>query len=298
MVAESVHCRGCGYDLRGLSVRGNCPECGLSIWSSVLHTVDPAASRLPSLRNPMAVGNSLVLLTTCMLLGALLLIMPRVVELLGTWWPQTQSWSRWIPQFDWRYASCLSAAGLWAVWNLAPPRNVEPTGAVRTDLYRIALGLVGWLGFSSAWVAVVDDYGTELAAQQHLAFHMAAMVFAAIGLIGLRGVFRVIGQRSREYRRSRGGRQSLELIILALIAGFLAALLEYLTRFASFPGEWRGGTRMLSTLVLWAAHFMVVVGLGYLVVNAWWIRQALRKPPPPLSRVLVLEPPMVADREV
>ena len=57
-VSASLHCRHCGYDLRGLDASGRCPECGFDVWSSVVHTVDPTSSRLPSLRNPIAVGNA------------------------------------------------------------------------------------------------------------------------------------------------------------------------------------------------------------------------------------------------
>src|SRR5438477_2160642 len=68
-VITPIHCRQCGYYLRGLRADSRCPECGLEIWQSVLHTVDPAASRLPMLRNPRAVGDGIFVLTMCMLLG-------------------------------------------------------------------------------------------------------------------------------------------------------------------------------------------------------------------------------------
>ncbi len=34
------------------------------------------------------------------------------------------------------------------------------------------------------------------------------------------------------------------------------------------------------------ATLMVVVGLAYLVMNAWWIRRSLRCPPPGLAEIL------------
>jgi hypothetical protein len=37
---------------------------------------------------------------------------------------------------------------------------------------------------------------------------------------------------------------------------------------------------------------MAVIGLAYLVINAWWIRQSLRQPPPSLGElVLPVLPP-------
>ena len=44
---------------------------------------------------------------------------------------------------------------------------------------------------------------------------------------------------------------------------------------------------MLSNVVLWMSTLMVVIGLGYLVLNAWWIRRTLCRPPPPLDELLM-----------
>src|SRR5690606_22835141 len=66
------HCARCAYDLRGLSVEGRCPECGLHVWVTLRHIVDPAASSLPKLRNPVGVGNALVWLVSCVTIATLL----------------------------------------------------------------------------------------------------------------------------------------------------------------------------------------------------------------------------------
>ena len=39
------------------------------------------------------------------------------------------------------------------------------------------------------------------------------------------------------------------------------------------------------------ATLMVVVGLAYLVMNAWWIRRSLRCPPPSLEQILQADDP-------
>jgi hypothetical protein len=169
---------------------------------------------------------------------------------------------------------------------------------VWTDIGRIAAGLLGWLIFGAAWLVMSDRAAPGAPAP--LVLHLAAVVFAAIGLIGLRGVLGVIGYRSREYRRSRGGRQSVELVIAASCVTWLAALSGDLTHAAWFPGAWRYDVRTIATVVQWMSMLMVIIGVAYLLMNAWWIRRALRRPPPHMDQVLMPALPKdtwIPDRE-
>ena len=119
--------------------------------------------------------------------------------------------------------------------------------------------------------------------------HMAVAVTATVGLLGLRGVLGVIGRRSREYRRSRGGRQGVEAMLAAIAGGLIGASIRHMAIVRFIPMNWR----FMGAVVLWTSTLMVAIGLIYMVVNAWWIRQALRKPPPPMDQVVL--PPLPAD---
>src|SRR4051794_22280378 len=145
VVITELHCRRCGYDLRSLSAEGRCPECGLEIWQSVQHTVDPAASRLPQLRNPRAVGDGLLALTIGMLVGTLLLAArPLAIEIDSLDPRGVLNVSQYVPRsFSWGSLT-IGLLGLWAVLRLAPPRGKEPSGAVWMDMWFILVGFVGW----------------------------------------------------------------------------------------------------------------------------------------------------------
>ena len=295
VVLDSLHCRKCGYNLQGVRADGRCPECGTDIWMSLQHTVDPTASRLPSLRNPRAVGDSLLVLTLCMLAGMLLLLGPSIGGLIdSSIGNSVRFWSTRFPALSWWSALLLVIAGLWAVRKLAPPRGSEPGGTVWDDIWRIALGLVGWLFFSCLWVLFNEN--SSIGLRQTIALHSGIVVFAILGLAGLRGVLAIIGARSREYRRSQGGRQSVEVIIAAIAAGFIGALLHWASVNGWISRDWT----FMSRTIIWVSNFMVLIGLMYLVKNAWWIRTSLRRPPPPLDVVLAPSLPpdtWIPDRE-
>jgi len=46
------------------------------------------------------------------------------------------------------------------------------------------------------------------------------------------------------------------------------------------------GVYIVGTLVLWACMGLLVMGTGYLVVNAWWIRRSILRPPPRMDEVV------------
>ena len=193
----------------------------------------------------------------------------------------------------------LIVVGVWGVWSLAPPRRAEPHGPVWDDIWRLGVGYVGWLACATMLANISDP---QAVTQRHprLVLALAAGAFAIIGMFGLRGVFRVIGQRSREYRRMKGGRQSVELIMPAIGAAMLGDLLSHLSRFEWFPTSWRFAVQTLGRVVLAMSMFMILIGLAYLVVNAWSIRKALRRPPPAMDEVLLPQMPndtWVPDRE-
>lgn len=73
-------CVRCTYDLRGLSVRGVCPECGTAIRATILARVDPLAKELQPVYTPRLTAGCLVLWTIGALGAAVASWVPRVIE--------------------------------------------------------------------------------------------------------------------------------------------------------------------------------------------------------------------------
>jgi hypothetical protein len=279
-VASPVHCRQCGYNLFGLQARGACPECGLEIWETIVHTVDPAASRLPRLHNPAAVGNALLWLIICIAVGALLLVARPIATGIDELDESgLRKLSAWTPAYLPLAAGIFALAGLGLVWRLAPPRGKEPSGAVWRDVWLLGVGLLLW-----AIVVPLVAWADMPAAPWWLmdAAWLSLAAAAVIGLYGLRGVLETIGLRSRLYRKARAGRQGIQGLVAAILGNAAGHAIHLVAAMA-------GGLRHLETLgtaIVIISTLMLVIGLVYLAVNAWWIRHALRCPPPPLGEIV------------
>lgn len=280
VIAQSLHCRRCGYDLRGLAPTGKCPECGTDIWETILVTVDPAASRLPAIRNPHRVGDGLVLLMVCIFVAGLgYLSRPFALwidslQLLGQ--VRLSEWTRpGLPMMS----GLVGLIGLLGVAMIAPPPGKEPAGPVWRDVWLLALGLACWslLVCLQGWLELI-----RVDPEISLLVQLLTCPAAIVGLRGLQGVMQIIGMRSREYRTSRGGRQSAQAMIAAFIfnaAGILLLLVDEL---------WfrRSGIEPIATMMVRVSQVMLLIGAAYLVVNTLWIRRALRRPPPTLDSLV------------
>ncbi len=276
VVSAEIHCRRCGYNLYGLAAGGVCPECGLETWETILHTVDPASSRLPRLRDPAGVGDALLALSVCLLTGALALsARPAVAWIARLDLRDPGRWLRGLA--DWApYVAALSAfGGLLAVRRLARPPADEPAVRVRRDLVLTGSGLLG-AGVLLGVLATLEALG--ISETLVTALYLLLAVPGVVGLVGLGGLLEEVGRRSREYRTARGGRQGVHAMIAALVCLAVGRALELP------PLNWR--VQVIGATVSSIGALMLLIGLAYLVVNAMWIRRSLRRPPPRLEEIL------------
>lgn len=77
-------CVVCGYNLRGLSIRSMCPECGTLVRATILSIVDPLASELRPISRPHATAVGLLMWAGGAVLVALMCWLPQAADLLRT----------------------------------------------------------------------------------------------------------------------------------------------------------------------------------------------------------------------
>ncbi|MEE8130631.1 MAG: hypothetical protein V3T48_10100, partial [Vicinamibacterales bacterium] len=228
IVQTPIYCRRCGYNLYALSADGPCPECGLAAWESILHTVDPAASRLPRIRNPGVVGDALLWLMILLATAAILLVVRPVATLFDAMDPSgVRSLAGWTPAWLSLVAGFAGLAALIWVRRLAPPAGEESSRGVWRDVRWLGFGLAAW----SVLVIVAGMMQMQVVAASGWAVMAMWLAVAGVGvipLLGLRGIFRTIGLRSREYRTASGGRQGIRAMVAATIGAAVGQIVRLL----------------------------------------------------------------------
>jgi hypothetical protein len=277
LIAAELRCGRCSYNLRGLSPLGVCPECGHDIWSSVVRTVDPDASRLPRLSNPKMVAWAILWIMLCATAAALLLAFGAGRDSLKLAPAGVLS----TPFETLAFIACaIVVAALPGVLMLAPPRKKEQSNTIWVRLWLLAIGLVMWAA-SSYWWSIMVYPPRPFAMEMVMRF---AMIMSwVIALLGVDGILKAIGQRSRAYRTARGGRQSAKAMIAAAFAVALGTTMQSLARLDVLPARLEG----YGSVIVWTSTLMLLIGLAYMLINTLWIFRALRKPSPPLSAILL-----------
>lgn len=279
-LSGDLPCVSCGYNLRGLSIRGACPECGTAVKATILAAVDPRAEELAPVRWPRLIGWGVVAwaggaLGACLAIWAL-----RLDQLAGP------VLSRWVDLG-------LVAVGLIGVSGLASLAIVRPHGGLGLGaIWRAVFGVVwyapiiwvtwhvlighdGRRGGPMIFGGEVDEIRTRL--------RLVTWACVAMVMVGLRANVRVLRSRSLVMRTGRVETQPLSPLVAAV---GLAAAGDGLNLVA---GATRGLVHDLAqtfgVVMVMAGSFLFTLGLAWLLLDAWRIRRALVRPSASLTAV-------------
>ncbi len=260
-------CIGCGYNLRGLSIRERCPECGVPVRATILGVVDPLADELAPIRRPGLVGTGLVLWAGGVFVAVAAVALMRGAEigreLLGMRW-----WPGWVPLIG---TMGLVVSGLGAAVSLIRPHaRVGRLAAVRA-----ALGVAVYIPLTLIYHAIYARMDRSSPAPflspgplelDRSLLRLGMFLFVALGILALREHARALAQRSVVVRTGRVDRQSMS----ALLASFaVAAAGDLLHVVAGIMGS--GGSDLVATIgtVLQSVgSVLVVVGVANIVIDA------------------------------
>lgn len=277
-------CIGCGYNLRGLSIRERCPECGVPVRATILGVVDPKAHELTPLYRPAVTGIGLIAWSLGAWTAVASVALMRGAEVLRVMF--SASWSPgWPPVLG---TLGLIVSGIGATVLIRPHARVSRLGAARAacgvaafiPLTLIYFYIYAWLDGSSP-APFLQPGPLEF---ERAMLRLGMFLFVAVAILGLREHGRHLATRSVVVRTGRVDRQSM----LALLASFGVAAggdaLHVLS--AVLANGVADLTITVGTVLLSVGSVLVVVGVTNVVLDTWRLWPVIVRPGVGLGDVL------------
>ena len=278
VVSLALPCARCGYDLRNLKADGDCPECGEPIRLTIIETVDPASKRLSPIQKPKTIGNAITGIVASFTISFILAIVALLI-----YSPSSLPIPHFLRAFPatavvWVTAGFGFLSFLCLIPMLRMSQRNELDGC-RGGILLTGAGLLLWS--ASLLFLVLFFFGTFLENESYSMLFNTFIPVITAGLVfsGFRKLIPRLGLRSRAFRQAQGSRQRMNDLLAALVVVIVGrTLLE------TAPTD--SNLSILGLIVMIMSISLIVIGLGYLLRNTLWIRQALITPPPALNELL------------
>lgn len=279
-------CARCRYELRGLSIASNCPECGLPIGVTILAVVDPYAKELQPIARPLLTFAGLMLWASGAMAVAFLMWAMHLGSMVYSMFSITVIPSWWPP------AICIATllSGLGAAVLIRPHANIprrQILAAAAATAAFLPLAWLHWDLFSNTANGLGFDYFSSRVDSERVAVRLLCGLLGVLITIGLRPNARVLVSRSLVLRTGRMDRQTM----YALAAAFGVGVVGDAIQLAS------GGLRPVSMDVLRSigvalsvlSAFLCTLGLVSIFVDTWRLRRAVLSEPLDLDQLI--DPP-------
>ncbi|PKL34111.1 MAG: hypothetical protein CVV40_00010 [Planctomycetes bacterium HGW-Planctomycetes-2] len=282
----------CGYELKGLSILSNCPECGTAVRATILSRVDPYADELRPLLAPRLTSFSLVLWS---LGGCLLMVAcwtPRLADLLG-------AFVLFRPPTDLAAPVALVAAGLSGLGILGvvkPSHETPPRRSLGVVAAALAYGPLIW----AMWVihTRIDPHTSApyfgagwapggLRSVMRLVLDASAITI----LLGARPVARELVRRSLALRTGRVDRQTILAMVGALLLSAIGDLLHLAVAFTPENSAAGGYLELFGGFFIALGSGLLSLGLIGSLIDSWRIGRAILTPAPSKWQVVDKEQP-------
>ncbi len=280
-------CASCGYNLRGLSVRGNCPECGVPVRATILARIDPRATEIQPIPRPRLVAVGVM----CWSVGALaaacftwLIQISHVAELMrGATWNVS-----WCPGAG---VLAILVSGLGALTLARPHTGIPARNIVLALIAGGAYVPLAWLHWQI--VGVLDSVApppyfarggiVEDLVADRLYLRLAMSGVMAVMVLCLRPNLRLLVARSLVLRTGRVDRQTMYAVLASVAVVALGDVMGLLAGVLRGP---LGDVTAISSLFLVAVGSMLLtIGLAGLVIDSWRLLPVLLRRPLALGDV-------------
>lgn len=271
-------CARCRYNLRGLSIRARCPECGMSIRGTILAKIDPHASELQPIAYPRLIALGLLLWPFAALVAAVGLWWLRVAELAGR---NPGVWATDVVVFS------TLTSGLGACALIRPHAQIPVDGVVRA-----VFGVLLYLPLALAFYVVLNRLD-PVSASPFVAAGQLSPGRSAVRLICdlllmliiacLRPNARIFVHRSMLLRSGKVDRQTMLAMVGALCIIAVGDL-------AHLAGAQLGGgseqiAQVIGTVFIAVGSMFFTLGIVGMLVDCFRIAPAVLSPPISLESV-------------
>ncbi|RMH29825.1 MAG: hypothetical protein D6692_02890 [Planctomycetota bacterium] len=287
-------CIGCGYNLRGLSIRDPCPECGLPVRATILGVIDPRAHELEPLTRPLVSAVGLGLWAGGAWVAVMSVVLMRAAEVarevLGS-----SFWPTWASMLG---LTGVVLSGLGATTLIRPHR-----GATRGAALLSAVGVAAYVPLAFLYHAIYAKFDSASPSPflnpgtnefSRAAFRLGMLACVGVAILCLRPSARMLSARSVIVRTGRADRQSM----LALLASFAVAGVGDVLHVISASAS-GGVSDLLATIAMVfvaVGSVLVVVGVTNIGVDVWRLWPVIVRPG--VGLVDVLEANEDRDRRI
>lgn len=226
-------CVACGYNLKTLSVRHVCPECGTPVRVTVLAVVDPYASVLQPIRFPRATAIGIVVWSGAALGAALLTWGQRSIDVFAVWTGENGG----SGALAWTATALIVTSALGATALIRPHRRIprwQTVAAAMAVLLCLGQAVLYWklhAEYDPLHTRPFVEASDGLEMRTWLRLCSTAILAAAV--MGLRPNARELAARSLVLRMGRADRQTMLAMAAALCVAGLGDVVMMIARSTS-----------------------------------------------------------------
>ena len=276
-------CARCGYELKGLSIRSACPECGLTVRATLLAAVDPAAEELQPLRFPRVLMAGLMAWSLGALAAGVAIMTLRILDIAQV------GLAAWHGRLAGLAVGAIVVSWLGSLVLIRPhagtPRRHVVRALVGVAAYSIVAGGIAYLLLSLDPRLSDAPYtrpGVVVADRHEIRLGIGAAMLLIIIL--LRPNARMLAARSLVLRTGRVDRQPLYALAAAVGVSMCGDTVLLVTnRLPALGNDVTWGAGMLFIAV---GSFLLVIGMVGIVLDCYRVSRVLIEPAPSLRDVI------------
>lgn len=228
-IDEDVHCRSCGYNLRGLDLDSRCPECGASVGMSVYG--DFLRYSDPDWVGRLSKGMDLIVYAIALAIFGGLATLLVVLASEAMWGGALEPVVAWVVVL-YMVVAVLMLRGIWLLTTLDPAKPLEETDVVR-NVARYGL-LVNW---ALSILAMVLSLASVVIA---IGLQIIANVASLAGFIAIFIYVRRLALRLPDEGLAKQTRIVMWGLVVGTVINLLGTLIEVSTASSTTPGGSNG----------------------------------------------------------